>query len=186
LTEPEQRITADGGVATGVVSADLHVHGESKPVLLLADWPFTPNQPDHIHGQEQLHEWLERPQRLAARWLHGRKPHLASAVAAQARSRGWRVVRPASSGQPPPGRTPGASRGVLLIVENADDFPFAELTWLFSNAVLHQPGHPARILLIAHGPDRWPAVRAALATRYAWTDSQQIEAAGAIDPLTAR
>jgi hypothetical protein len=176
LTESKQRIIADGGVASGVVGADMHVHGDPEPVLLLADWPFAPNQPDHSPGQEQLHEWLERPERLAARWLHGRKSHLAGAVAAQARSDGWRVVRPVGSDQPPPPRTPKASRGVLLIVEDANDCPYAELTWLFSNALLHQPDHPARILLIARSLDRWPAVRAALAGRYARTDSQQIEA----------
>jgi hypothetical protein len=40
-------------------------------ILLLADWPFAPNQPDQSPGQKQLREWLERPERLAARWLHG-------------------------------------------------------------------------------------------------------------------
>jgi hypothetical protein len=173
MTNPEQRITADGGVAFGVVSADLHVHGEPEPVLLLADWAFESDQPGH--GEETLHEWLERPERLAARWLHGRKPHVVSAVAAQASSGGWRVVRPVTSDQPSSARTRQVSRGVLLIVEDADNRPLSELTWLFSNALLHQQSHPARILLIARSLDRWPAVRAVLASRYARTDSQQFD-----------
>jgi hypothetical protein len=70
----------------------------------------------------------------------------------------------------------GASRGVLLIIQNADERPFAEFTWLFSNALLDQPDHPTRILLIAHTLDRWTAVRATLTGRFVRTDSQQIEA----------
>ena len=58
----------------------------------------------------------------------------------------------------------GDAAGVLLIVDYADRWPLTHLTWLFSNALLHQTGVPTRVLLIARSADAWPAVRAAWPT----------------------
>jgi tetratricopeptide (TPR) repeat protein len=134
---------------------------------------------------EQLRRWRQDGPRLAARWLHGPsgtgKTRLAAQFAVESAAAGWKVVT-ATHGPgtvlPPPGsqdlRLDGAA-GLLMIVDYADRWPLSHLTWLFSNAVLHQIGVPTRILLLARTADAWPGVRATLANHQAATTGQVLE-----------
>ncbi|MFJ4585452.1 tetratricopeptide repeat protein [Streptomyces echinatus] len=132
-----------------------------------------------------LHRWRAEGPRLGVRWLHGAggqgKTRLAAHFAAQTATEGWKVVT-ATHGPgtilPPPGsqdlRLDGA-RGLLLIVDYADRWPLTHLTWLLSNALLHQTAVRTRILLLARTAEPWPAVRAALANHQADTSTQLLE-----------
>ncbi|MEV4644746.1 hypothetical protein [Saccharopolyspora sp. NPDC049357] len=133
---------------------------------------------------DRLRQWRDAGPRLAARWLHAPggqgKTRLAARFAADSIAAGWKVVT-ATHGPgtvlPPPGsqdlRTDGRA-GLLLIVDYADRWPLTHLTWLLSNAVLHQSAVPARVLLLARSGDGWPAVRAALANHQAGTSAQRL------------
>ncbi|RRO17961.1 tetratricopeptide repeat protein [Saccharopolyspora rhizosphaerae] len=133
---------------------------------------------------DRLREWRDAGPRMAARWLHAPggqgKTRLASRFAADSLAEGWKVVT-ATHGPgtvlPPPGsqdlRTTGRT-GLLLLVDYADRWPLTHLTWLLSNAVLHQSAVPARVLLLARSADAWPAVRAALANHQAGTSTQRL------------
>lgn len=133
----------------------------------------------------ELREWRDGGVRFALRWLHGPggigKTRLADRLAAESVADGWVVVvathGPASV-LPPPGsqdlRVPDGAPGVVLIVDYADRWPLAHLTWLLSNALLHQLGVPARILLLARSTDAWPALRAAVSNHQASTSSQAV------------
>ncbi len=126
---------------------------------------------------EDLHRWRRQGARLSARWLHGQggqgKTRLAARFAEETRADGWLVVRavhglgtvlPAPSAED---LDPRGHAGVLLVVDYADRWPLSHLTWLFSNALLHRPGLPTRILLLARSADTWPAIRATLANHQA-------------------
>jgi hypothetical protein len=127
-----------------------------------------------------LHLWKGEGPRLSARWLHAPggqgKTRLANKFAAEATAEGWKVVT-AIHGPgvviPPAGsqdlRLDGVAAGVLLIVDYADRWPLSHLTWLFSNALLHQVGMRTRVLLIGRSADMWPALRASLANLQAAT-----------------
>jgi len=130
----------------------------------------------------ELHRWRDGGARLAVRWLHGPagqgKTRLAARFADESRAEGWKVaIAVHGPGTVLPSdwqedlRVDGAV-GVLLIVDYADRWPLTHLAWLFSNALLHRPGTPARILLLARTADSWPAVRAALADHQADTTGQ--------------
>lgn len=67
--------------------------------------------------------------------------------------------------------SPGAAKGVLLLVDYADRWPTSHLTWLMANALLHGTV-PARVLLLARSPHPWPALRATLADHQAHTSDQ--------------
>ncbi|TDC79714.1 tetratricopeptide repeat protein [Streptomyces hainanensis] len=67
----------------------------------------------------------------------------------------------------------------MLVVDYADQWPLPHLTWLFSNALLHRPGLPTRLLLLGRSADAWPAVRATLA------DLQAATAGHPLAPLAA-
>ncbi|MFD7735385.1 hypothetical protein ACFV6F_33995 [Kitasatospora phosalacinea] len=135
-----------------------------------------------------LRAWCGSGPRLAVRWLHGPggqgKTRLAARLAREAAAEGWKVVT-ATEGPgsvlPPPGsqdlRTDGAP-GLLLLVDYADRWPLSHLTWLLSNALLHDPAVPARVLMIARDTGPWPAVRAALADHRAGTSAQELAALG--------
>ncbi|GAA2383084.1 tetratricopeptide repeat protein [Dactylosporangium salmoneum] len=133
----------------------------------------------------QLRQWRTTGPRLAVRWLHGPggagKSRLAAQFAAEAQQDGWLAVvavHGPGSVLPPPGsqdlRTEG-HRGLVLIVDYADRWPLSHLTWLLSNALLHRPELPVRVLLLARSADGWPAVRAALANYQAGTSGQALE-----------
>jgi hypothetical protein len=124
------------------------------------------------------------------RWLHAPggqgKTRLATQFAQDSAGEGWKVVTAVSGvGNviAPPGsqdlRLDGA-RGLLLIVDYADRWPLAHLTWLLSNALLHHTGIPARVLLLARTAHAWPALHAAL------TDHQANMSQRVLTPLMAR
>ncbi len=131
---------------------------------------------------EDLDRWRDGTARLAVRWLYGPggqgKTRLAGQFADRCRAAGWKVVTALHG----PGTVLPADRqedlrlgdsvGVLVIVDYADRWPLSHLTWLFSNALLHRPGKPARVLLLARTADSWPAVRAALTDRQADVSTQ--------------
>jgi tetratricopeptide (TPR) repeat protein len=121
---------------------------------------------------QQLREWRDGGPRLCARWLHGDggqgKSRLAAEFAAESASAGWKVLtatlghntihRPT---RPVDLRVSG-SAGVLLIVDYANEWRSADLSWLFSDRVLHHVGLPARVLLIARAPADWMGLRSRL------------------------
>ncbi|MCT4354260.1 tetratricopeptide repeat protein [Streptomyces sp. Je 1-79] len=140
--------------------------------------PFTGREPELA----DLRAWRDQTSpRLAVRWMHAPggqgKTRLAARFADETQQAGWRVVAATNgpgSVQPPPGSqdlTIDGHPGVLLVVDYADRWPLTHLTWLFSNALLHRPGLPTRILLLARTADAWPAVRASLANHRASTSS---------------
>jgi amino acid transporter/tetratricopeptide (TPR) repeat protein len=134
----------------------------------------------------QLRQWANDGPRLAVRWLHAPggqgKTRLAAKFAAEAAATGWKVVTAVHGPGtviPPPGSQDlrlGDATGVLIIVDYADRWPLTHLTWLFSNALLHQVDVKARVLLIARSADAWPAVRAALADHQAGTTTHFLQA----------
>ncbi|MEV4975034.1 hypothetical protein [Streptomyces scopuliridis] len=128
-----------------------------------------------------LRRWRDEGPLLAVRWLHAPggqgKTRLADRFARESADDGWQVVT-ATHGPgsviPPPGSQDlgAAADGTLLVVDYADRWPLSHLLWLFSNALLHRPEVPARVLLLARGDDIWPAVRAAVANLQAGTTAQ--------------
>jgi tetratricopeptide (TPR) repeat protein len=130
----------------------------------------------------QLHQWRENGGRLGVRWLHAPggqgKTRLAAQFADEAAQAGWKVVAAfhgPDADQPEPGSNDlslHGAPGLLMIVDYADRWQLANLTWLFKNAMLHQAGVPTRVLLIARTADAWPRVRAMLDTYQSDTSSQ--------------
>ncbi len=128
-----------------------------------------------------LRRWRDEGPQLAVRWLHAPggqgKTRLADHFALESADDGWQVVT-ATHGPgsviPPPGSQDlgAAADGTLLVVDYADRWPLSHLLWLFSNALLHRPEVPTRILLLARGDDIWPAVRASVANLQAGTSTQ--------------
>ncbi|MDT0317056.1 tetratricopeptide repeat protein [Streptomyces sp. DSM 44918] len=139
-----------------------------------------------------LHAWRLMDRRLAARWLHGPggqgKTRLAARFARESLADGWKVVSAVhgpGSVLPPPGSqdlTTDGAAGLLLVVDYADQWPLPHLTWLFSNALLHRPGLPTRLLLLGRTADAWPAVRATLADLQAATAGHPLTPLPADDP----
>ncbi|MEU8543888.1 tetratricopeptide repeat protein [Streptomyces sp. NPDC048717] len=132
-----------------------------------------------------LRRWCRDGPRLAARWLHGPggqgKSRLAARFAGEAVDAGWKVITAThgpGSVLPPPGsqdlRADGAA-GMLLIVDYADRWPQSHLAWLLSNALLHQSGVRARVLLLARTADAWPALRASLTNQQAGTSTRYLQ-----------
>ncbi|MEU6984898.1 tetratricopeptide repeat protein [Streptomyces sp. NPDC046324] len=131
-----------------------------------------------------LRAWRDQGTRLSVRWMHAPggqgKTRLAARFANETLQAGWRVVAATNgpgSVQPPPGSqdlTIDGHPGVLLVVDYADRWPLTHLTWLFSNALLHRPGLPTRVLLLARTADAWPALRASLANHQAATSSHAL------------
>ncbi|MEV0664667.1 tetratricopeptide repeat protein [Actinomadura luteofluorescens] len=131
-----------------------------------------------------LHRWRQEGPRLAARWLHAPggqgKTRLAAQFAQESRADGWKVITAVhgpGTVLPPPGsqdlRLDGAV-GLLVIVDYADRWPLSHLTWLFSNALLHQSAVRTRILMLARSADTWPAIRATLANQQAGASAQPL------------
>ncbi|MFI5694087.1 tetratricopeptide repeat protein [Kribbella sp. NPDC051586] len=130
----------------------------------------------------ELRRWRDDSSRMAVRWLHGPagqgKSRLAAQLMDESRAEGWKVVVAVHGPGAvlPPGRQEDlrldAAEGLLLVVDYADRWPLTHLTWLFSNALLHRPDVPARVLLLARNLDSWPPVRSALADYQVDTSSQ--------------
>jgi hypothetical protein len=147
--------------------------------------PFTGREDERA----ELSEWCQKGPRLAVRWLHSPggqgKTRLAARIAAESLTDGWKVVTaiPSTAMLPPPGSQDlrlGDVAGLLMIIDYADRWPLTYLTWLFSNALLHQPATPTRVLLLARTDYAWPAVRSILENHHA-NVSQQL-----LGPLPAK
>ena len=134
--------------------------------------------------RDDLLKWCQPGSRLAARWLQASggqgKTRLAAQLAEEMIDAGWKVVT-ATYGpgaiMPPPGSQDmrlGVAPGLLLIVDYADRWPLTHLTWLLSNALLHQPETPTRVLLIARTAEAWPALRTALSNYQAGISQQHL------------
>ncbi|MFJ4190475.1 tetratricopeptide repeat protein [Kitasatospora sp. NPDC089509] len=136
----------------------------------------------------QLEQWRDGRPRLVLRWLHAPggqgKTRLARHFAQESLAAGWKVLTAVHGPGSvlTPGRSedlrPDGSAGLLLIVDYADRWPQSHLTWLLSNALLHRPEVPTRVLLLARTLDPWPPLRAALAERRAELSSQRLEPLG--------
>ncbi|MFJ5608104.1 hypothetical protein ACIQCJ_01710 [Streptomyces sp. NPDC093221] len=131
-----------------------------------------------------LHAWCADGPRRAARWLHAPggqgKTRLAQQLAGQLAEQGWKVVTAVEGPGtvlPPQGsqdlRLDDAA-GLLLLVDYADRWALTSLTWLFSNALLHRPDVPTRVLLLARSTDPWPALRAALSNEQVDVSTQAL------------
>ncbi|GKQ37865.1 tetratricopeptide repeat protein [Streptomyces sp. A012304] len=131
-----------------------------------------------------LRAWCAEGPPRAARWLHGPggqgKTRLAHQLAHEMGSLGWKVVTAVEgpgSVLPPPGSQDlrlTDTAGLLLLVDYADRWALTSLTWLFSNALLHRPGVPTRVLLVARDTTPWPALRAALSNEQVATSTQEL------------
>ena len=158
----EQRVVARGGTAYAVMHADLHIHGRGKASYRLtriepqpAETPVRPDWPGT---------------RLAALWLHGpdfpRTGEAAEAAAAELARSGWVVLCARiehGTAEHAAQLVLAGAPGVVIIVDGADDWSVTELCWLLSNALVHEPGLPVRLLLTASTMDGLPQLRAALA-----------------------
>jgi hypothetical protein len=154
----EQRVLALGGFAYGVVRGDLHVHGTAGSSYRLEGVDDLPP------AEPVPHRWPEG--RLAALWLHGpdftRTGAAAESIAAGFAADGWTVLAALPAPAPAAGPVPADTPGVVIIVPGADDWSAPELAWLLSNALVHRPGLPVRLLLTASTMAGLPALRAAL------------------------
>jgi hypothetical protein len=119
-----------------------------------------------------LTAWRDDDHRLAVRWLHGPggqgKSRLAGHLADNSIRSGWKVIVADHTTGRIDAKNPtsqdlriGAATGLLLVVDYADRWPLAHLTWLFSNKVLNKDV-PVRVLLLARTSHVWPALCYAL------------------------
>jgi hypothetical protein len=133
--------------------------------------------------QEDLLTWCQHGPRLAVRWLQAPggqgKTRLAAQVAERMIGARWKVVTSTygpgailqTGGQD---MRVGEAAGLLLIVDYADRWPLTHLTWLLSNALLHQPETPTRVLLIARTAEAWSSLREALSSYQAGVSQQRL------------
>ncbi|MFE6083085.1 hypothetical protein [Streptomyces virginiae] len=201
----EQHIEAAGGNAYGTQNADLYVHMDQDrtPVYRVRSLPASGPERPREAGQgvrpadlARLEDWRGTPARLALLWLHGpeveSRSRLADRFAAGSAVAGWKVVTAVRGSEaagtataavegPEPvaglgqGRAEEGNPGLLMVVESADRWPLTHLTWLFSNALLHRAGVPARVLLTAETLDHWVAVRGTVANHRATTSAHHVE-----------
>jgi hypothetical protein len=163
-----QRIIAAGGFAFGVQGGDLYVPDTPAEPVLLGAWSSSDDIGLPGMAAEQrvdLGRWFGGPARLAVRWLHGDFPGpliQACACATEASAAGWLVVVPVRGrdGDVPAGP---AGAGVLAVVRAAEDWPLRALSTVLSNALLHHPAVPARVLLVGSTLRPWPRVRGVVA-----------------------
>jgi hypothetical protein len=140
----------------------------------------------HAAELSQLHQWRRSGALLAVRWLYGSagtgKTVLAAKFATEATSDNWKVV----VATPGPGKTLpvldgqdmrlGTAEGVLLIIDNADDWPTNALASLLSNKLFRRPNgeQRTRILMIARTLDDLPELRHKLIGEQPVTSSQRM------------
>lgn len=119
-----------------------------------------------------LLDWRDGPHGLAARWMLAPggqgKTRLADHLAEDAVRAGWKVIVADQMTATVDAEHPvsqdlriGTAAGLLMVVDYADRWPLAHLTWLFSNKVLNQ-NVPVRVLMLARTVNLWPALRHAL------------------------
>lgn len=186
-----QVVLAEAGYAYGVIGADLHVVPGRGPAYLLANYvpartPPRSGQPSYLlnarsavvafvgrHDEvRDLTTWRDSDHGLAIRWLHAPggqgKTRLAGHLADGSIRGGWKVIVADHTAGTVHAQHPtsqdlriGAATGLLLVVDYADRWPLAHLTWLLSNKVLDQDV-PVRVLLLARASHVWPALCHAL------------------------
>ena len=118
-----------------------------------------------------LHQWRGSAPRLAVRWLYGPaetdRTGLAAKFASESAADNWKVViATLGSGVvlPPLDRQDlelGAAGGVLLVIDDADHWPWNSLALLLSNKLFHKAvgGTGTRILMIGRTLDPWPGIQ---------------------------
>jgi hypothetical protein len=135
----------------------------------------------------QLHQWRCSGARLAVRWLYGPartgKTRLGAKFATEAAADNWKVLV-ATLG---PGKVLpvlhsqdmglGTAVGVLLIIDNADNWTMSALAGLLSNKLFRRPDGEkrTRILMIGRTLDDWPGIRHELISGQPATSSQRIQ-----------
>ncbi|MEZ0076544.1 hypothetical protein [Planotetraspora sp. GP83] len=121
--------------------------------------------------------WRRAPDRLSVVFLHGAvgqgKTRLAMRVAAEFQAHGWKVVLARHGGDtitaPDSSQDlSGTVSGLLLVADYADRWPYAHLSWLLRNRLLHS-AVPTRVLLVARSVVGWPAIQHDLEEVYAAT-----------------
>ncbi|MGW3403064.1 hypothetical protein [Streptomyces zhihengii] len=188
----EQHIATVGGFAYGALEADVHVFGNGKPVYRLRAWSPSAERleeaeyGDRVRDMARLEEWREISSRLSMLWLHGShaedRRRLTARFATGSVAAGWNVTAAVHGSataeawarimEHADGR--GGTR-LLMIVERADRWPSSHLIWLFSNALLHRAGIPARVLLTAERLDPWLEIRGVLANHQASASAHRLE-----------
>lgn len=138
-----------------------------------------------------LTTWRDSGNPLGIRWLHAPggqgKTRLAGHLADDSIRDGWKVITAVHTAGTVHAQHPasqdlriGAATGLLLVVDYADRWPLAHLTWLLSNKVLNQDV-PVRVLLLARTSHVWPALCHAL-TQSGWPpDSRTTQHLGPSD-----
>lgn len=179
--------------------------GGPADLTLAVDGHGLPAQPSHLLNArhaivdftgrnrevDDLTTWRDSGGGRAVRWLHAPggqgKTRLASHVAAMAAREGWKVIVAqhtparvvAAKEQTSHDLRVGTARGLLMLVDYADRWPLAHLTWLFSNKVLDQKV-PVRVLLLARNEHVWPALRHALVQAHWPSDACTSQPLGAL------
>lgn len=138
----------------------------------------------------ELLRWRDSGSRFRVLWLYGPggqgKTRLAAEFAMRSQPDGWKTVTAVhgpGSVLPEPGSQDLSlerASGLILMVDYADRWPQAHLTWLLNNRLLHRDGVPTRVVMIARTMDALPAVRASL------TEFQADTKARFLDPLPER
>jgi hypothetical protein len=124
---------------------------------------------------DRLHQWRRSAPQLAVRWLYGPadadadadRTGLAAKFASESAVDNWKVVvgtlgpgtvLPALDSQD---LAPGAAGGVLLVIDDADHWPWNSLALLLSNKLFRRAagGMRTRILMIGRTLDPWPAIQ---------------------------
>jgi hypothetical protein len=174
-----QDLTAAGGHAYGVIDADLHVIGNPQVTWAITEWTGESGRPPagSTGDLAALRQWRDAGPRLSTCWLSGpdsgRRDQVMAHFSSDTRLSRWKVAKVVRITPEirtiRPVRTGADHTGVLLVVGSADQWPLPDLTWLFSDALLHQDGQPARVLLTAGTARNWNALRAALANHAAGT-----------------
>jgi hypothetical protein len=119
----------------------------------------------------QLRQWRDSAPRLAVRWLSGPaeadQTGLAATFARESAADTWKVVvatrgpgtvLPALDSQD---LRLGAAGGVLLVIDDADQWPWNSLALLLSNRLFRWTagGTRTRILMIGRTLDPWPGIQ---------------------------
>jgi hypothetical protein len=142
----------------------------------------------------KLHQWRGSAPRLAVRWLYGPaeadQTGLAAKFAGESAADNWKVMVAILG----PGTTLpaldtqdlglGTEDGVLLVIDDADQWPWNSLALLLSNKLFRRPasGTRTRILMIGRTLDPWPGIQHKLiSSGQPATSSQQLKPPARVD-----
>jgi hypothetical protein len=169
----EQRIHVESGVAYGVQGADLHVWGQRMlPARLLGARDEATGYTGSAAELDHLRQWRSSVSPLAVRWLYGpaeaAPAGLVATFASEAAADNWKVLV-ATLGSvgtaPVAGESQdlglGAAEGVVLVINDADRWPWNSLALLLSRKLFRRAagGTRTRILMIGRTLDRWPEIQ---------------------------